>query len=338
MEGIRFDDISRRRSEVMGLAMLFVVLFHVSLPRQCWLYPLQRCGNVGVDIFLFVSGVGLWFTWTRAAADGRPLVTRVRQFFARRYRRVYPAWLIAACLYYIPDYLSATPRYTPDVPNLVANILVGWSFWRVDDLTFWFVPAIMMLYTIAPVYMWLIRRWPSCRWLPVMFMVWAVMVYYYPPVRHAVGHVEIFWSRIPIFLLGINSGRWVKEHRTADVASLWVTAAALVLSLAMSMKFEEMWRGRFPLFIERMVYIPLAVALVLLLSRLLTIAPRRMCRALAFVGTYSLEIYLIHYEFVLRHVRLYVAGYWPTVLLTLAVTLPVAWVVGRLTKLSIKTK
>ena len=140
---IELSDISRYRGELMGLAMLFVMLFHVWMPRSNPMYGLVRCGNVGVDMFLLLSGVGLWFSWTKNPSP--------RHFFKRRLMRLYPAWLVMASLFYIPNYLN-TPGggYSPDVANLVANILVGWSFWRVDDLTFWFVPAIMALYLIAP--------------------------------------------------------------------------------------------------------------------------------------------------------------------------------------------
>ena len=62
---IELANISRYRGELMGLAMLFIVLFHVALPRSDAFYGLRRMGNIGVDMFLFLSGVGLWFSWTR---------------------------------------------------------------------------------------------------------------------------------------------------------------------------------------------------------------------------------------------------------------------------------
>ena len=131
-------------------------------------------------------------------------------FYYRRFLRLYPAWLIMASLYYIPQYWPDGGGYSPNLFHLIANILVGWSFWRVDDLTFWFVPAIMALYLIAPFYMMLIQRNRTWRWLPILMIVWYFLVRDYPPLWKAVGHVEIFWSRIPIFLLGINAGELVK--------------------------------------------------------------------------------------------------------------------------------
>ena len=326
---IELSDISRYRGELMGLAMLFVMLFHVWMPRSNPMYGLVRCGNVGVDIFLLLSGVGLWYSWTKTPS--------AKHFFRRRLLRIYPAWVVMAALFYIPNYLN-TPGggYSPDIPNLIANILVGWSFWRVDDLTFWFVPAIMALYVIAPAYMKLIIKHPAYRWTPVVAMVLAVMVQYYPPVHQAVGHLEIFFSRVPIFLIGVNLGAWVKEGRTLDGQALWLVIAAFVMSLAMCVEFEESWRGRFPLFIERMVYIPLTLSMVVLLNLALRKTPQTVRRALAFIGTISLELYLIHIQFVMKYITPYKLGYCLTALTMIAVSIVLAWLlhkaVGKIVK------
>ena len=233
MKKIEWSDFSKYRSALMGAAMLFVMFFHVTMPKSYMMY--------GV--------IGLWYSWTKQPS--------LKHFFKRRYLRIYPAWLIMALLFYIPNYLNvAGGGYSPNIGHLVANILFNWSFWRIDDLTFWFIPSIMMLYTVAPFYMELIRKHPSYRWLLVaVAIVWAVMVQYYPPVHRSVGHVEIFWSRIPIFLLGINCGQWVKEKRTMEGAALWGVLLLFILSFMMCIEFENHWRGKFPLFLERMVYI-----------------------------------------------------------------------------------
>lgn len=325
---IELSDISRYRGELMGLAMIFVMLFHVWMPKSNVMYGLVRCGNVGVDMFLFLSGIGLWYAWSKNPS--------LKNFYWRRYIRVYPAWLIMACLFYIPSYLN-TPGggYSRSVPDLVANILVNWSFWRVDDLTFWFIPAIMMMYTFAPAYMILIRRQPFYRWMPVAAMVLAVMVQYYPPVHQAVGHLEIFFSRIPIFLIGINFGQLVRDKRTVEGSSVWLIALLFVMSLAMCVEFEQSWRGRFPLFLERMVYIPLTVCGIILLARMMRHAAGLIRRPLAFVGTVSLELYLIHIQFVMKYITPYKLGYCLTALLMIAVSLVLAWILHRLVSLLI---
>ena len=101
------------------------------------------------------------------------------------------------------------------------------------------------------------------------------------------------------------------------------------MSLAMCVEFEESWRGRFPLFLERMVYIPLAVTAMLLLVRLLRHTPSWFNRAMAFVGGISLEIYLIHAQFVLKYVREWKLGYCLTAVTMIAFSLPPAWLLHK---------
>ena len=66
--GIELNHISRFRNEHMGVAILIIILFHVALPRSDAFFGLRRVGNIGVDIFLFLSGVGLWFSWAKSNA------------------------------------------------------------------------------------------------------------------------------------------------------------------------------------------------------------------------------------------------------------------------------
>jgi peptidoglycan/LPS O-acetylase OafA/YrhL len=160
-KAIEWNDLSRYRGELMGIAMLFIILFHVYLPRQHAFFGLHRLGNVGVDIFFFLSGIGLWYSWTKPLEKGMPLrkalASPLISFYKKRYWRIYPAWLVMASLYYIPIYCKSK---TQTLIDLIGDISINWDFWIRDELTFWYIPATMMLYMIAPFYMELIRRHP----------------------------------------------------------------------------------------------------------------------------------------------------------------------------------
>ena len=313
---IELANISRYRGELMGAAMLFVILFHVSLSRDDPFYGLRRCGNVGVDMFLFLSGVGLWFAWTKQPS--------VRTFYRRRLLRILPTWLLVAGVFYGADYLGQR-RFSTGIIDLIGDVTVNWDFWLHDELTFWYVPAIMMLYLFAPHYMRLITRHPVYRWLPLLMVVWCVMVQWVLPIHRAVGHIEIFWSRVPIFFIGINMGRSVKEQRTLEGSALWLLLLAFAMTFGASVYLEQVSHGRFPLFVERMLYIPFTVTGVLLLNYVFRRMPQCVNRFLRLVGALSLEVYLLHVQFVLLHIEPYRLGYWLTFLLTVAITLPLAW-------------
>ena len=199
MKEIKLADVSRYRGELMGIAIVFIILFHIPLDRSDMFFGLRRCGNIGVDMFLFLSGIGLWYSWTKQPS--------FKSFYKRRLLRIFPTWLVISSLYYLQHFDFATGDYV----DLILDITINWGFWLHDEGTFWYVPAIMMLYLWAPLYMKLIQRHPVYRWLPVLMICWCCVVQWVIPIHQAVGHIEIFWSRVPIFFIGINIGELVRK-------------------------------------------------------------------------------------------------------------------------------
>ncbi len=58
-------DVSKYRNQLMGIATLLVIFGHsagngVVMPK--WMESLCGLASVGVDVFLIVSGLGLWYS------------------------------------------------------------------------------------------------------------------------------------------------------------------------------------------------------------------------------------------------------------------------------------
>lgn len=318
IKNIELANISRYRGELMGIAMIFIFLFHIALPRSNMFFGLRRIGNIGVDMFLFLSGVGLWFSWMKHPS--------LKHFFKRRYLRVYPAWFIISCLYYIPHFHGGGVRAWVD---LIGDITINWDFWLHDELKFWYIPAMMMLYLFAPPYMQLIRRHPVYRWLPVVMILWCILVQYVSPIHNAVGHIEIFWSRVPIFFIGINMGEAVRRKDKMDGASIWMILIVFAMTLSASIFLEQELHGHFPIYVERMLYIPLTITTILLLNRVFRRTPKWFNTIFKFVGALSLECYLIHIHFVLDYIPK-TCGYWTTFLVCVVITMPLAWLLSKI--------
>ena len=342
MKPIQLSDISRYRSELMGAAIIMIMLFHVPVPRADLFFGLKRMGNIGVDMFLFLSGIGLWFSRAKATAtDNMPVPPqmaakryrqRIMQFYRRRFQRIYPTWLVVACLYYMPQHLGVTLGHI-DWTDMTLDILFNWNFWTRDELAFWYIPTIMALYLLSPYYMTLLQRDRSYQWLAVVPMVWCVIVQYVTPIHDAVGHIEIFWSRVPIFFLGINCGEAIRRRETLSPSVLPLIAVLFAMAFGTSLWLEQIKHGLFPLFLERMLYIPFAVTLIILLAMAFRRSPRWILTAMAFCGGISLEIYLIHVQFILNKIIPLHIHYWPTFLLTLVITLPAAKLLQKLVQL-----
>ena len=101
---------------------------------------------------------------------------------------------------------------------------------------------------------------------------------------------------------------------------------AFAMTFGTSLYLEQERHGMFPLFVERMLYIPFTICSVLLMNRIFRRTPQWVNRSFRFVGALSLEAYLIHIHFVLVYIEPHHLGYWPTFLATVAITLPIAWV------------
>lgn len=333
IKDIDLVNVSRFRAEHMGMAMLFVILFHVALPRYHDFYGLRRMGNLGVDIFLFLSGIGLWFSWSKVKVNGiADFCREYKDFYLRRLARIYPTWLVIACLFYIPRDIpmNGSEIHWSSIREALGDILINWDFWLHDELTFWYVPATMMLYLFAPPYMELVRRHPIYKWLVVVMVMWCILVQYVTPIHNTVGHIEIFWSRVPIFFLGLNMGEMVRKKESLDGQCIWMIWIMFGMTLGTGIWLEQELHGKFPLFIERMLYIPLTVTTIILLNRVFRRTPAWFNKCFAFVGSVSLEAYLIHIEFILKPIERQHLGYWPTFFLTIAITLPLAFLLQRI--------
>jgi len=339
--------ISKYRGELMGFAIIIVMLFHVPVPRSSDWYGLVRMGNLGVDIFFFLSGIGLWYSWSKMHEKNEACFTfrsSLFTFYLNRAKRIYPAWLIIAGYFYISRF-NFSAATTDSWINLFGQVFFNWNFWRFDELTFWYVPATMMMYLFAPFYMELVRRNDAFRWLVVLPLMWCIIVQYVTPIHAAVGHIEIFWSRVPIFFLGINIAEAVRQKRQLDCSTWYLVVFFFIVSLSSCVWLEQMRHGKFPLYVERMLYIPLAITTILIMSavfeRLATAlqsAPRWLPSGtginafFTFVGGISLEIYLLHAQYVLNPLAKMHLGYWPTFLLTFAISVPIAWLISKLCK------
>lgn len=333
---MNYDLLSRHRSALMGISMILVLMFHVASDKAMPLYALLHLGDVGVDMFLFLSGIGLWFSWTKDSS----LLT----FYRKRLLRILPASIIVFTLYHIPAFLEirfvdlfdmgkiqeaiANKNVTfSNIAELIANILTGFSFWRAGAGLFWFIPAILAMYMFAPFYMELIRRHPDYRGVAIVAMIWAAMVHFIPTLQSSIGHLSIFWDRIPIFLIGLNYGERVKEHHLIESSTTYM----LIIICAMSLWLGV--RGKlFSVFIVRMIYIPLSISILLLMCRLFlthTFLITPIYRFFAFVGSISLEVYLVHEHFVLGHLIRLGWGYLPTLLMLIIISLPTAWLLKK---------
>ena len=139
--------VSQYRSQLFGFAILWIMCMHSReftpipdnpLLSQSLLYDgIILVGGVGVDMFLFLSGIGLYY-----ALEKRPTL---KQFYFRRFKRLLiPYCVIGTAFWVFKDLcLVWKPiRFLADLSLL--------SFFVKGNGLFWYIALMIPLYLAAP--------------------------------------------------------------------------------------------------------------------------------------------------------------------------------------------
>lgn len=130
------EKISKYRSALMGVATLMVVAYHYRLNFNIEeIRNIASVGYSGVDIFLFVSGFGLFCGYCKRP-DG---------FLLRRFLRVYPTYLL-----FLVVLAAFSSRYTIG-ESLLARTGIGYylPFCHIKWFD-WYIPTMFLLYGLFP--------------------------------------------------------------------------------------------------------------------------------------------------------------------------------------------
>lgn len=183
--------LSKYRTELMGIAILNVILFHLgdlNPIREIWSY-----GYLGVDVFLLLSGMGLVYSWKKD--------NKISSFYKKRFERIIPTYLLIEVVY-----LSIKVKLgeIPDIKSAV-YMITGMNFWKYSDRTFWYIYAICVLYLIFPLIMKVInaRNKEFFNFILILISLYiAVLIISVTKFNYLL----IFITRIPVFVLGIYIG------------------------------------------------------------------------------------------------------------------------------------
>lgn len=181
--------LSKYRSELMGFAIMWVVLFHSSIFFSFGpLNFLKTIGYGGVDVFLLISGLGIYRSLQK---------NTLCQFLCNRLKKILPIWwsfLIISIL---------LRCFLFDIGFSIREIL-GFAtftgFWLdMDNQGNWYVYAIMLIYLVSPVLAALIResKNKTAMWLLMILLSTLLSFSFF-------GHFKlIVFSRIPIYITGM---------------------------------------------------------------------------------------------------------------------------------------
>ena len=263
------------RSTVMGVATLLVIWFHsaILVNPDSILGHIKAIGDIGVDMFLFASGVGVYFALKKHG--------RFWPYLQSRLYRILPAYLLVAIPWFAyQDIILGGSR------RLFLKDITMLTFWLEGRMTFWYVSAILLLYILTPVYVKLWNRFAYADRFSVFFAYAVTLLVLAGKLDFLDGPAMILIPRIPVYLAGLCFGKAMHSGHVFRMKAVWVCLIMAVcgLLLAGSMGWIP-WM--LPVTFKYIAFGPLAVMLSLACTRI----PEN--RFTGFWGQRSLETYLL---------------------------------------------
>ena len=181
----------------MGIAIIWVALYHlpshITIPVFGYL---QDVGYGGVDIFFFLSGMGVASSLSKNSDS--------TSFLARRMKRLLPSYLPFICFWIIFKKVTYQIFMTEIAGNLTMS---GW--WNQDANQFnWYVDAIVLFYILAPYIYGIMDRAKNKLLAAVLLMGLSIII----SVAFWHGILLMAMTRLPLFVLGISMFI-LKDHK-----------------------------------------------------------------------------------------------------------------------------
>lgn len=268
--------------------MISIILFHQKF------FPLRLFslfGHWGVDIFFFLSGIGVSYSLRK---------NNLARYYVNRVKRIMPAWLCVSVLYAIVSVaMGASVRASTINSRIV---------------TLWFLRSLIIFYAVSPFILHAISKKGKKALYAFLALGPFVLLLSYTPwlrslgISHPMLFTTITWSamRFPIYVLGLAYTiypveRWSGGRKLAPCQFLLfllpMPIAAAMRWCSRSLPLQELCATA----LDAGQYIVLAPAIpvmALLVATLIdacyTKLTARIFALVSIFGTLSLELYLWH--------------------------------------------
>ncbi len=283
--GYSLSALSTTRDILFGLATLMIVLYHsyisftTAMPNSPVLGEIldliREHSNKGVDMFLFMSGIGLYYSMSKNP--------KLKDFYKKRATRILPAVFIVSVIWFAYDSPEGLSNYFSDVFFI--------SFFTKGVRNFWYFILVIFLYAVYPLIHKLYKStgvWGAVSSVVVVVALNFLLMKTSPAFY---SRIEIALTRIPVFLLGAFAGKFVKEGKR--ISWLWIALAGAILTgIYVFYYFNPVPHL---LYLYRYIGGIFGICHLFLFSALFSKCTfGAVGTFLVWLGGYSMEIYLIH--------------------------------------------
>ena len=285
----RSDVLSPSQSqELKGFAILAIMLGHIGYglsANNAFLFPLSVMAGVGVNIFLFLSGLGLAIS---AGAAPRSL----KDFYIHRFRPLFMTLWLALTAIFAMDFLLLGKTYS--LATMVQSYL-GWypsAVMATDvDSPLWYMTFLFAYYLAFPLLYRSRRPYFSAAALFAYGVAFTVLV------KPFVGTtVWLYGVHTAAFPLGVLAAHLLPRLRQT-AARLRSPSVRLVAAAALAggVAFAATHAGLMQWYEQ-----PMSLAAMFAVIGIVALLPVRFA-LLATFGAYSFEMFLLHWPLMYRH-------------------------------------
>lgn len=288
--------ISKQRSAIMGIAILWIMLFHAPVElNDLILMFIKGIGYGGVDVFLFLSGFGLYFSLSKKSVN-------LRNWYWNRFVRILPEfWLYLFVAWFVAMDYSIKSFFEL---LLCATTLGYWI--PIIPYKLWYISSILFFYAIYPLIFHCYKKRGVI--VPIVaigigltvILLYAIVMLFVFDNRNVGGLLILTISRIPIFFIGSIFGRWAKNNSMINVSPKNVMIAFLLSFVAV-----------FSLYYSRMHFTPYLSTCSLNFLPFIIITPvfctffavvfekipNILAKCFSYIGQISLELFITHVYF-----------------------------------------
>ncbi len=253
--------IKTNRTSLMGSAIIFILLYHSyswCIPEKNPYLSIFKHGYIGVDIFIFLSGFGLCFSYTK---------NTLTTFYLNRLKKIFPLYVLSGLV--ISLISNTKGNILTTIWDVFCNISTL-SYWNFGGIYWnWYIPAIVLLYLLFPIIYFFTEKYKYTFYIFTNLIIIIALSFFAIPWQY-----DCFVARIPIFILGIIIFLYqndVKKQRQ----SIFVSFIFLLPCIYISQYYTTA------------TFCPILLLLFYTTKRFIDRIPY-----IRFIGTHTLEIFL----------------------------------------------
>lgn len=306
----------KNKKLLMTVSAFMILFFHLWIyifPKNNVEIFLKQICFIGVDIFFFVSAYSI----------GKKDKINYKEFIKNRFTKIYIKFIVFAFIAFIYQKWQISRFF---------KVIVGYEFITRGGGSFlWFIPAIMIMYLLLPLYKKIDDKYK------IMTSILTVTVYLLMTVLVSLlgnyRSIIIFTNRIPIILIGYYFSKYNLIEKLKMKRCLYAFITTLLLIFGSVLAYKTL-TSKFKLSIFPDIFyltaIPLIIGLILLLDKVPT------NKITDFLGSFTLEVYAIQMIFgfnIANDLYSRLNSIWLTNFMSITIVLVLSYIINRIFKL-----